>query len=108
MLPGKFQTFLYFMTLVVIVCHFNVVYGKPEGQINVTVNNTIAASLKPSETNSTGECTGTNCTKDKLDGSLLHMFNNKPMLMRAFYVLLAVTSIVIVYFVVRALRFVLM
>ncbi|XP_063433095.1 membrane protein FAM174A-like [Mytilus trossulus] len=102
MLPGKFQTLLYFMTLVVIVCHFNVVYGKPEGT-NV-VNNTISTSLKPSETNSTGECTGTNCTKDKSDGSLLHMFNNKPMLMRAFYVLLAVTSIVIVYFVVRALR----
>ncbi|CAC5369670.1 unnamed protein product [Mytilus coruscus] len=69
------------------------------------VNKTNAASLKPSETNSTGDCTGKNCTKNNSDGSLLHMFNNKPMLMRAFYVLfLAVTSIVIVYFVVRAWR----
>lgn len=65
-----------------------------------TQENTIPASTPFPE-----NCTGANCTNvPKAKSFYTHIMENKEMLMRTFYVLLAVTSIVLVYFAVKAWR----
>lgn len=102
--PKTFHVFLYCLTLIVILIQFKTVNGvdplKPTAKADSTTRpNDI--TKKPNVTEG-----GINSTKTEDQNIFQHLLNNKPMLMRAFYVLLAVTSIVIVYFVMRAWRFV--
>lgn len=97
MTPKTFQLFLYVLGVFVILIHFQTVNadGKPTATVDAVQNNT--------NTNITGNCISPNCTT-KQPTFFDNILNNKPMLMRAFYVLLAVSSIVVVYFLMRAWR----
>lgn len=98
--PKTFHIFLYCLTVFVILVQFKTVngVGQPAGSTTPS-NNT--STKKP---NNTEDCI--NCTKTDDHNIFQHLLNNKPMLMRAFYVLLALTAVVVVYFVIRAWRFV--
>ena len=98
--PKTFHIFLYCLTLFVILIQFKTVNG-----VDSTAGSTTPPNNVTKKPNNTSEhCI--NCTKTEDQNIFQHLLNNKPMLMRAFYVLLAVTSIVVVYFVMRAWRFV--
>lgn len=78
--------------------------GGSKASTKTTPSVQVQAPTKPVVLNSTGDCiNGSNCGDVK--SSLMNTFTeNKDMLMRTFYVLLGVTSIVILYFVFRAWR----
>jgi len=102
--PKTFHVFLYCLTLIVILIQFKTVNGVDPLKPTANADSTTPPNNITKKPNTTEDCN--NCTKAEEQNIFRDLLNNKPMLMRAFYVLLAVTSIVIVYFVMRAWRFV--
>lgn len=93
--PKTFHIFLYCLTVFVILVQF-----KTAGSTTPSNNDSNNTSTK--KPNNTEDCI--NCTKTDDHNIFQHLLNNKPMLMRAFYVLLALTAVVVVYFVIRSWR----
>ena len=100
--PKTFHVFLYCLTLIVILIQFKTVNGVDPLKPTAKADSTTRPNNITKKPNISEDCI--NCTKAEDQNLFQHLLNNKPMLMRAFYVLLAVTSIVIVYFVMRAWR----
>lgn len=98
--PKTFHIFLYCLTLFVILIQFKTVNAVDSQITGPTITNPPNNSTKIS--NKTKDCT--NCTSTENHNIFHKLLNNKPMLMRALYVLLAVTGVVVIYFVTRAWR----
>ena len=96
----------YLLFCVVVLLTLTCSFCEDDGQVTDSKGST-SSPVKTSSTEHpvvTSNCTKLNETDDGAVGLYAKMIENRAMLMRGFYVLLAVTSIVVIYFGIKAYR----